>query len=61
MPCYTCFATGSVSCPTCQGKGGDYNKVDDIDTWEPCYQCGGKRTVSCQTCGARGVLPEVTP
>ena len=61
MQCYTCFGSGHVTCPACQGRGSYWKVVGNKNVWEPCYQCGGKRTVPCLTCGGTGTVPDTRP
>jgi len=59
MQCYTCFSSGYVTCPTCNGQGGYWKAVAGIgNEYEPCFQCGGKRQIKCLTCGGTGNLPD---
>jgi hypothetical protein len=61
MQCYTCFGSGSVTCPTCNGQGSYWRPVGTRNEWFPCSQCGGKRTATCPTCGGRGAVPDQGP
>jgi hypothetical protein len=58
MQCYTCFGSGRVTCPACQGQGSYWEVVGNRNVWEPCHQCGGGRIAPCQTCGGTGRLPD---
>lgn len=61
MQCYKCFGAGSVTCPTCQGNGGNFQFVAGKNQFYPCFQCGGKRSVSCPTCNGIGTVPDPAP
>ena len=58
MQCYTCFGMCQVTCPGCQGRGGNWQWVAGRNQFYPCYQCGGRRSVSCPTCTGRGTVPD---